>query len=352
MDIIDNWEMKAPSEKIKKLIKNNWDSMAKPLDSMGNFESIIAAIGAILGTEHPAINDRALVIMCADNGVVEEGISQSTQEVTGIVAKDMGRGISNVCLMSKSIGVDVYPVDIGINSSEEYVGVINRKVAMGTRNLAKEFAMTYRELETAIETGMEIVKTLKDKGYTLIATGEMGIGNTTTSSIIAAALLRINSDEIVGRGAGLCDEGLLRKRKLVSEVLKKYDLYNADIYKILCACGGFDIAGLAGVFLGGAKYQIPIVVDGVISLVAALAAERLKPGCREYMIASHISKEPSAAKMMSELKLRPCIDAGMALGEGTGAVMMIGLLDMAFALYNNNRSFEDINIKPYERYEV
>lgn len=351
MDILGDWEPEALSEKIKSKIKHNWDSMAKPLDSMGRFEDIIASVGAVLRTDRPDIHKRALVIMCADNGVVEEGISQSTQEVTGIVARDMGLGKSNVCHMAESIDVDVYPVDIGINSTLSYEGVLDRKVAMGTRNLAIESAMTMEQLRQAISVGMNLAKELKDEGYTLIATGEMGIGNTTTSSIIAAALMGLAADEVVGRGAGLSDIGLNRKRLVVKEALDRYSLYEADIYKVLSTCGGLDIAGLTGVFLGGARYRIPIVIDGVISLVAALTAEKMKPGCREYMIASHQSREPASRLMMKELKLSPCIDADMALGEGTGAVMMIALLDMVMALYDNNRSFEDINIKPYERYE-
>lgn len=344
-------EITSYNKNVEKLIKKNWDKMAKPLDSMGKFEGIIARIGGILGEEYPDISKRALVIMCGDNGVVCEGISQSGQEVTAIVAKDMGIGKSNVCHMAKAVNVDCYPVDIGINTDDIYEGVLCKKVKKGTRNFTKEYAMTEEDVSKAISVGIEMVRKLKDDGYKIIATGEMGIGNTTTSSAITASLLNLPAKKVTGRGAGLSDAGLKKKIEIIDRAIEKYDLYKTSPFTVLSAVGGLDIAGLTGVFIGGAIYKIPIIIDGAISITAAFVAEKLCEGAKDYMIASHQSREGLYPYLMRELDLSPCIDADMALGEGTGAVMLISMLDVSLSLYNNNRSFEDINIAPYERYD-
>lgn len=339
-----------PDKTFQKLVKENWDKVAKPLDSLGCFEAMTAQIGAILGTADISLKKKAVLVMCADNGVVEEGISQSGQEVTLAVTKSMGENKSSVGKMANSIGVTVFPVDIGINSSEEIPGVWNRKVAMGTKNFRKEPAMTEGEALQAISTGIELAGALKEQGYEILGTGEMGIGNTTTSSALVAALTDCKVEEITGRGAGLSDRGLIRKRNVIQEALEKYNLKEKDAFFALQTVGGLDIAGLTGVFLGGAIHRVPIVIDGVISAVAALIAERLCPGTRQYMIASHKSREKAAQKVMEELGLSPIIDAEMALGEGTGAVMLFGLLDIALCLYEKQTTFADIAIEPYQRF--
>ena len=178
----------------------------------------------------------------------------------------------------------------------------------------------------------------------------MGIGNTTTSAAMAAALLSVPPEIVAGRGAGLSDEGLVRKRQVISEALEKYQLRETEPMRILCSVGGLDIAGLCGVFLGGAKYHMPIVADGVISAVAALTAERLCPGTKEFIIPSHKGKEPASELLMRELGLSPVLDAGLALGEGTGAVMMFSLLDIAMSLYETGATFGDFKIEEYHRF--
>lgn len=210
--------------------------------------------------------------------------------------------------------------------------------------------MTGGEAIGAIFTGIEIVEDCKQKGYHILATGEMGIGNTTTSSVMAASLLGCKADEVTGRGAGLCDEKLRHKRQIITEAIEKYKLYEAKPLKILETVGGLDIAGLAGVCIGGGIFHVPVVLDGLISMTAALLAERLVPGTVQYLIPSHKGKEPAVERLMRELRLEPVIDAGMALGEGTGAVMMFPLLDMALRVYRGRTLFSDIQVKPYERY--
>lgn len=340
----------APSKEIFNKVKKNWDKIAKPLDGMGKFESITAQIGAILGTDEIDISKKAVIIMCADNGIVEEGISQSGQEVTLAVAKEMAIGISSVGKMAAFVGADTIPVDIGINSEEQIEGVLYKKIRRGTRNFYKEPAMTREEAIKAIFTGIELAADCKKKGYQMLATGEMGIGNTTTSSAVAAALLKCEADAVTGRGAGLCDEKLQRKKQVITDAIEKYQLYEADPLTVLETVGGLDIAGLAGVCIGGGISHIPVMLDGVISMVAALVAEKLVPGTIQYVIPSHKGKEPAVARMMEELKLEPVIDGDMALGEGTGAVMMLSLLDMAMCVYSGKTSFSDIQVEQYERY--
>lgn len=349
-ETLDKLKLEEPDCKIYKKVLENWDSIAKPLDGLGRFETITAQIGAILGTDEIDISKKAVIIMCADNGIVEEGISQSGHEVTTAVAEEMGKGASSVGKMAAAIGADTIPVDIGINEKEPIAGVLNRKICRGTRNFSKKPAMTREETVRAIFTGIEIVEECKRKGYRILATGEMGIGNTTTSSAVVSALLRCEADAVTGRGAGLCNEKLRRKKQIITEAVKKYQLYEADPLTVLETVGGLDIAGLAGVCIGGGVFHIPIVLDGVISMAAALLAERIVHGTIQYLIPSHKGREPAAKKIMRELRLEPVIDGGMALGEGTGAVMMLSLLEMALCVYRKRTLFSDIKIEQYERY--
>lgn len=340
----------APSETVYKKVKANWDHVAKPLDGMGRFEELTARIGAIQGTERIDISRKAVVIMCADNGIVEEGISQSGQEVTLAVAKNMAEMRSSVGKMAKVIGADTIPVDIGMNCGEKAPGVLDRKIRRGTRNFRKEPAMTEEEAVRGIFTGIELARDCRDRGYRILATGEMGIGNTTTSSAVAAALLGCRAKEVTGRGAGLDDEKLMRKRQVVAEALEKYGLAGAGPLQVLSSVGGYDIAGLAGVCIGGALFHVPVVLDGVISIVAALLAERLVPGTKAYLVPSHMGREPAAERLLAELGLAPVIYGDMALGEGTGAVMMFSLLELALGVYRDRTTFSDIQIEQYERF--
>ena len=344
------FKIDIPDKKIEQEIKANWDRVAKPLDGLGEFEGLLARIGAILGSPEIDIGKKAVIVMCADNGVVAEGVSQSGQEITAAVTENLGKRNTSVCKMAKAVGADIFPVDIGVNTDRTFPGVISRKVKKGTNDFLLEPAMSEEEAMQAVRVGMELVKECKEAGYTLLGTGEMGIGNTTTSAAMAAVLLSVSPEIVVGRGAGLSDEGLAKKRQVIAEALEKYQLRENEPMRILSSVGGLDIAGLCGVFLGGAKYHMPIVVDGVISAVAALTAERLCPGTKEFIIPSHKGKEPASELLMRELGLYPVIDAGLALGEGTGAVMMFSLLDMAMTLYETGATFDDFEIEEYHRF--
>ena len=311
---------------------------------------MVAKIGAIQGTTVLSLEHRGILNFCADNGIVAEGVSQSGQEVTGIVAGFMGRQESSVGKMAVRAGVTVIPVDIGINSNQPIPGVRDCKVMHGTRDFLVEPAMTEEEALQAVSVGITLVEECKNAGFGILGTGEMGIGNTTTSSAVAAALLGLKASEVTGRGAGLDNEGLLHKKEVIEEALSNYPVSRMDGLEILRTFGGLDIAGMAGVCIGGALYHVPVVLDGLISSVAALAAEKMVPGVKEYLLASHLSKEPAAKEVARQLGLHPVIDAGLGLGEGTGAVMLFSLLDLAMALYTQQTTFENMEIAQYERF--
>lgn len=326
------------------------DGIAKPIDGLGQFEKMLVQIAGVQGTADIAAERRAVLVMCADNGIVAEGVTQTSDEVTAAVCENMGRGRSSVNRMAATCGTDVLVTDIGVRRRIAGENVRNRKIRPGTLNFAEGPAMTEQEALAALEEGAAWVRECRDRGYQILGTGEMGIGNTTTAAAVACALLGLPPEEMTGRGAGLSDEGLMRKRAVIARAIGKYRLQEADALRVLAVVGGLDIAGIAGVIIGGALCRIPIVLDGVITAAAALVADRLVPGVRQYLLASHIGREPLCGVLLQELGLRPVICADMALGEGTGAAMLFPLLDMALAVYRLNDSFEQMKIEVYKRY--
>ncbi len=348
--ILQNPDLKLPDPKVIGLVKSNWDHIAKPLDSMGVFESLSARIGGILRDPSLQLNRKSVIVMCADNGVVDEGISQSGREVTLAVTKSICNGTSSVARLASHVGMNVYAVDMGIDTDEEISGVINRKIRKGTRNFVLKPAMTREEVLSAINVGIEIIRQRKIMGDQLIAVGEMGIGNTTTASAVCAALLKVDPALITGRGAGLDDNKLLKKKQVISDALSKYNLAKQDALTILQTVGGLDIAGMVGLMIGGAYYGIPIVLDGVISQAAALTAVRMVPAVEHYLIPSHEGKEPASKWLLEALHMEGVIRGELALGEGTGAVMMCELLSTALSLYCGNTSFEQMGIDAYKRF--
>lgn len=324
------------------------DSIAKPLNSLGKLEKLIIKAAGIYGTHQVAFDKKCVVVMCGDNGVVDEGVAQVSREVTAIVAENMTRGMATVSIMAEKQKADVFVVDIGVAQNLEAEGIISRKIRYGTDNMAKGPAMSREEAVKAIETGIEIVFDLKAEGYQLIATGEMGIGNTTTSSAMTAVLMNKDAEKVTGRGAGLSSEGLKNKIRIIEKAIALNKPDPNDPIDVLSKVGGLDIAGLAGVFLGGAAARVPVLIDGFISSVAALTALKICPKVHDFMFASHISHEPAASMVLECIDLPHLLDCGMCLGEGTGAVAAFPLFDLAAEVYSRMSSFEDINIKPYK----
>ena len=357
------------SQSHRQLAKKHWDSIAKPLDSLGEFERIFQKLSAIYESEIPDISNKCITVMCADNGIVKEGISQSDKDVTLAVAKSMALGTSSIAVLSKAAGSKMTVFDMGIDSFDTEIyslGVINHKLMHGTNNFIEEKAMPLDITLRALLTGISIVRELKDNKTTIIGTGEMGIGNTTTSSALSAAILNLPVEDVPGRGAGLDDIKLNKKIDTIKEGIEKYgfrdkmfldsikseykSVRSLAVLDLLSSLGGLDIATLTGIFIGGSIYKLPIVIDGVISEVAALLAYFINPLCKEYMVASHLSREPVASIIFDILDLRPVIDASLALGEGSGCAMLFPLLDMVLEIYTKNASFSDIKIEEYKRF--
>lgn len=325
-----------------------WNRVAKPLHSLGLLEDALIRIAGITGSEEMDLAQKAVLVLCADNGVVCEGVTQTGSEVTAIVAENFTTGNASVCRMAQIAGARVVPVDIGIGRPMRCPGLLDRRVRSGTGNIAREPAMTREEAERAICVGIDLVAEEAARGTRVIATGEMGIGNTTTSSALASVLLGLEPEAVTGRGAGLSSDGLRTKISVIRRALALHQPDPNDPVGALAAVGGLDIAGLAGVFLGGAISHIPIVIDGVIAAVAALVAARIEPRAVDYMLASHVSAEPAGQLLLDALGLAPVITAGMCLGEGTGAVALFPLLDMAAAVYREMTTFDENDIAQYE----
>lgn len=336
----------------EKRAAEKWNAVAKPLHGLGKLEESLIRIAGIQGSENIALERRAILVFCADNGIVAQGVTQTGSHVTALVADNIAEGKASVNRMCAQCGrkIDVFAIDMGIRDAVRSPRIIPRRIAAGTRDFSVEPAMSEAQARKAIETGVGLVREYRDRGYTILGTGEMGIGNTTTAGAIAAALLGLSAEEATGRGAGLSDAGLLRKRGVVEEALARYRLRERSALEVLACVGGFDIAGMAGAFIGGARYGVPIVIDGMISAVAALVAFRLCADAADCMLASHISREPCMEAVMRALSLSPVIDGSLALGEGTGAALFFSMLDMAESVYRSGETFEKIQIGQYHDY--
>lgn len=322
-----------------------WNRVAHPLHSLGKLEEYLIKIAGIIGSPQLDLSRKALVVMCADNGVVAEGVTQTGQEVTAQVAENFLKMECSAAIMSKVVGADVFAIDIGVYRD---TNIIQKKIAYGTKNMTKTRAMTREQTKRAIMVGIDQVRELKEQDYQIIATGEMGIGNTTTSSAVASVLLQQPVARMTGRGAGLNDEGLDRKITAIQTAIDLHHPDQNDVVEVLSCVGGLDIAGLVGVFLGGAIHQIPVVIDGFISSVACLCAARLAPQTLQYVLPSHCSKEPASQLILQALGLDHALNLEMHLGEGTGAIALFPLLDLSLAVYNQMSTFEDVQIDAYE----
>lgn len=331
-------------EKAMEQAWQHWDSIAKPLRSLGKLEETIVQIAGITGNPRVSLDRKALMIFCADNGVVEEGVTQCGQEVTKAVAENFLQVRATAGVLCSHAGADIFPYDIGVAQD---TCIPSCKIAYGTKNMAKEPAMSREEAVRALEAGIHAAEEKIKDGYQILATGEMGIGNTTSSSAIASVLLGKDPETVTGRGAGLSSAGLQKKIQVIRQAIDLHHPDPSDPVDVLSKVGGFDIAGMAGVFLAGAAHHVPVVIDGFISAVAALIAVRLAPLASGYILASHVSKEPAAGMLLKELDKEALLHCEMCLGEGTGAVMLFPVLDMALAVYREMATFESTHIEAY-----
>ncbi|MDO5146241.1 MAG: nicotinate-nucleotide--dimethylbenzimidazole phosphoribosyltransferase [Eubacteriales bacterium] len=344
-------KIKPLDEEAMAYTRARWNTLGKPLYSLGRLEEMVTSFAGIYGDKNPHPGKKAVIVMAADNGVVVEGVTQTGQEVTKIVTENMTKRNATICILSSVSGADVIPVDIGIASDCDNPGVWNRKVKYGTDNMAAGPAMSREEALCAIEAGISVVEELSAKGYRLLATGEMGIGNTTTSSAVCSVLLNQPVEKVTGKGAGLSSRDLEHKIDVIRQSIERNRVDASDPLDVLSKVGGLDIAGLVGCFIGAAACRIPIFIDGFISSVAALLAVRMVPECDPYLFPSHCSNEPAGKMVMDALGKEPYIFANMCLGEGTGAVMGFTIVEYAFKAYWELPSFEQTNFGTYEELE-
>ena len=319
-------------------------SLAKPLKSLGKLEDMAIKLAGITGRVNNKIEKKVVIIMSSDNGVVEEGVASAPQSVTLAQTINFTKGLTGVAVLAEANNTDLMVIDVGVNCDFKCPGVINRKIRKSTDNIAKGPAMTYEECVKAILVGIECVRDAKNKGYDIVGVGEMGIGNTSTSSAVLCGLTHALVKDVVGRGAGITDEAYAKKICVVQKALDINKPNMEDPVDVIAKVGGFDIAAMTGVFLGAAYYKIPVVIDGFISVVAALSAYRLNNKCRDYMFTSHASKEIGFKTAMRELGLSSILNLNMGLGEGSGCPLAFSIMDSACAVMNNMATFEEAEI--------
>ncbi len=318
------------------------DQLIKPKGSLGTLEKIAIQLAGIQGTSRPKIYKKCTIVMASDNGIVEEKVASAPQVVTLSQTLSILNGLAGINALSKQAGADVKVVDVGIAKEIHHSSLISRKIRKGTSNMCKGPAMSYEEAQQGIKVGMDMVKSVIEEGYNVIGTGEMGIGNTSTSSAMIISFTGCSVEKAVGKGAGLTEDGYEHKKKVISQVLKVNQPNRNDPIDVLSKVGGFDIAGLVGCYLGAAYYRVPIVMDGVISATAALTAYYLNPLVKEYIIPSHDSVEPGYTLICQIMGLQPMLHMNMRLGEGTGCPLAFHLIESACAMINDMATFEEV----------
>lgn len=336
-----------PDDAARAAAKRQWDSLAKPLGSLGLFEEMVAKLAALKGNADVRIPDRCLLVFCADNGVVHQGVTQCESGVTAKVAAALAEGRSSVSPMAKYANCKVIPVDMGMLDFPGHRGVLDRRVRNGTGDISLGPAMTREECLSAMLHGAKLAMENAADGASILLVGEMGIGNTSTATAVICALLGLEPSAVTGRGAGLSDAGMRRKRKAISRALDLNRPDPGDPVDVLSKVGGLDLAAMCGAYLGAAACNTPAVIDGVISAAAALCAQQICPAAEKALFPSHASAERGICAILDRLGLFAPIHAEMCLGEGSGAVMLLPLLDMALALYHSGQSFDRLGIEAY-----
>ncbi|MBE6054814.1 MAG: nicotinate-nucleotide--dimethylbenzimidazole phosphoribosyltransferase [Clostridium sartagoforme] len=342
--VVNNIE--KANEEVKEEAKKRVDSLAKPLGSLGKIEDLSIKLAGITGKVKNTISKKCIIILSSDNGVVEEGVASSPQYITLAQTINFSRGLTGVAVLAKENNTDLIVVDIGVNCDGEIPGAINKKIRKGTSNISKGPAMSYEEALKAIYIGIDLVRDAKEKGYDILGVGEMGIGNTTTSSAVLASLVDCKLDDVVGKGAGLTDEAFINKKKVINRAIEINKPSREDPIDVIAKVGGFDLAGMVGVYLGAAYYKLPAVIDGFISVVAALVATKLSENVIDYLIPSHMSKEIGYNIAINNMGLEPMLNLDMRLGEGSGCPIAFSIVNYACAMMNNMATFKEAEIDP------
>jgi nicotinate-nucleotide--dimethylbenzimidazole phosphoribosyltransferase len=339
-------------------VKRQWIQKARqhtarlvmPARALGRLHEISEQLCGIRQTLEPAIHQKAILVMAADHGVVEEGVSAYPQEVTPAMVRTFLAGGAGINAISRQVGADVWVVDMGIMTDVDTSGLkdagrlVVEKVGHGTANFARGPAMSHRDAEKALLIGFDQASTLIERGADILGTGDMGIGNTTASAAVGAVLSGASLAEMVGRGTGVDDDGLARKREIVRRGIEINHPDREDGLDVLAKVGGFEIGGIAGCILAGAFHRRAVVIDGFISTAGALIADALCPSVKDYLFAGHCSAEPGHRLMLKHLGLDPILELGMRLGEGTGAALAMGVIESAVRVFKEVLTFEEAGV--------
>ena len=315
--------------------------LAKPPGSLGRLEELSIQLAGITGQVHNKIEKKHLLVFAADNGVVEEGVSSAPQSVTLMQTINLTRHKTGASTLCKHFGCDITVCDVGVNADIKEPKVLNKKIAYGTKNIVKGPAMTRAQAEQAILTGIQLAQSTDAD---VIGIGEMGIGNTTTSSAVLSVLLGASVEDVTGRGGGITDTGFLKKKQVIKDAIAINNPNKNDVVDVMAKVGGFDIAAMCGAFIGAALTRRPVVIDGFISAVAALCAYKLCPNVLDYLIPSHASYEIGYQLAMDAMDLEPIFLLGMRLGEGSGCPLSFEILDAACAVINDMATFDQAGI--------
>lgn len=333
--------IEEPNQEAMSAARQRQAQLAKPPGSLGRLEDFSVQLAGITGKVHNEVKKQHLLVFAADNGVVEEGVSSAPQRVTLQQTVNLTRAKTGASALAKYFGCGITVCDVGVNAEIHDSAVVNHKIAYGTQNMAKGPAMTREQALTALLTG---VRMAQETEADVIGIGEMGIGNTTTSSAILSVLLDVDVEKVTGRGGGITDEGFLTKKRVICEAIALNHPDPNDVVDVLSKVGGFDIAAMCGAFLGTAATHRPVVIDGFISVVAALCAVRLCPAVRHYLIPSHASYEIGYRLAMEAMDLEPVLLLGMRLGEGSGCPIAFKVLEASCAIINGMATFDEAGI--------
>jgi nicotinate-nucleotide--dimethylbenzimidazole phosphoribosyltransferase len=348
-------QIKPLDDNAMQLAKRRHDTLTKPLGSLGMLEELAIKVAGITGQHLPLIQNKVIITMAGDHGVVREAVSAYPQQVTAQMVVNFVRGGAGINVISRQIGAKVVIVDMGVAQDlsesvlrEQYPQGINvivdKKIGLGTNNIANEPAMSREDAIKAIETGIEIVENELNRGAEIIGIGDMGIGNTTPSSAIVAVITHSPVAAVTGRGTGINDSMLKHKIQVIERAIEINQPDASDPIDVLAKVGGYELGGLAGVIIGCAARRIPVVIDGFITTASGLIAAGITPAVKDYMIASHCSVEIGHKIALAHLNLTPLLNLNLRLGEGTGAALAIFLIDTACKILTDMATFADAGV--------
>ncbi|WP_019119452.1 nicotinate-nucleotide--dimethylbenzimidazole phosphoribosyltransferase [Brevibacillus massiliensis] len=320
------------------------DQLTKPTGSLGRLEELAIQLAKITGEPFPQVSPPGVIVFAGDHGIVKEGVSAYPQEVTAQMVLNFTGGGAAINVFSRQIGALLQVVDVGVASDLSAEEVISRKIRYGTGNFLHEDAMTREEAAASLEAGADCARQMIQQGARLLILGEMGIGNTTPSSAMLAVLTGEPVEDVVGRGTGLADGALLRKKQIIRQAIESRQADPADPLDVLAKLGGLEIGAMAGAMLQAAAMRVPILVDGFISTVAALLAVRIEPRITDFMIVGHQSQEPGHKQALSHLRKQPLLDLELRLGEGTGAALAFPLVEAATRMLREMATFHSAGI--------